>query len=268
MSDLTPKLDHEEGHTPNPPKADHQPLADHGPSQADTVKSSPLVVEFREHVPFSVSAVAIGLIVAGAICILGFGSEGQVAASASHDHAGQDQIANPAELFFHLFHPAHMLFSAAATAAMFHRYESKPLKALAIGLIGAIGVCGVSDIVVPHVSLVVLGVKTPWHICFWEHPTLALPFAAVGVFVGIAAAGSVVRSTIISHSLHVFASTMASIFYMVGPLGMIAWIDQLGKVFIFVVVAVVIPCCVSDIVFPMLMSRAGRQRYVQTPHVH
>lgn len=151
---------------------------------------------------------------------------------------------------------------------MFCRYDRNVLKAIIIGLIGAVGVCGVSDIVMPHLSLLILGTQTPWHICALEHPSLSLPFAAVGVAVGIAASGGVMRSTIISHSLHVFASTMASIFYMVGPLGMVAWIEDLGKVFMFVVVAVVVPCCLSDIVFPLFMSKSARKRYDAEPHSH
>jgi len=226
--------------------------------------SSAVVVEFREHVPFSVSAVAIGLIAAGVICVLGSGTwEGQVGAHAGHDHTRA-----PAELFFHLFHPAHMLFSGAATTAMFCRYEQRPLKAIVIGLIGAIGVCGISDILMPQASLWMLGVPARWHICVWEHPGLVIPFAGVGVLVGVAASGGVVKSTIISHSLHVFASTMASIFYMVGPMGMVAWIDRLGQVFLFIVLAVMVPCCVSDIVFPTLMSKAARSQYDLEPHCH
>jgi hypothetical protein len=212
--------------------------------------------------------VAIGLIVAGTICILGFDPE---AAECIGDHAGEhdhEHASNPAQLFFHLFHPAHMLFSAAATTAMFSRYDRGVVKAAIIGLIGAIGVCGASDILFPHVSLAILGVQTPWHICVYEHPLLVLPFAGVGVLVGIAASGSVLQSTVISHSLHVLVSTMASIFYMVGPLGMIAWIEDLGKVFVFVVLAVMVPCCLSDIVFPLLMTASGRERYVREPHCH
>lgn len=226
--------------------------------------SSAILIELREHVPFSVSAVAIGLIVAGAICVLGFGKE-TAEAVVEHEH---DHVSDPAKLFFHLFHPTHMLFSAAATTAMFYRYEKKTIKAIVIGLVGAIGVCGVSDIIMPHASLMLLGTPAPLHICVWEHPSLVLPFAVVGVFVGVAAAEGVVRSTLISHSLHVLASTMASIFYMVGPLGIIAWIDILGKVFLFVVLAVMVPCCVSDIVFPLLLSRRGRDKYHQEPHPH
>ena len=235
---------------------------------ADGARSSALVVELREHLPFSASAVAIGLIVAGTICILTLGAQGAAEALVEHEQTGHDHdhTVSPARLFFHLFHPAHMLFSAAATTAMFFRYESGVLKAILIGLIGAIGVCGISDIVMPHVSLMILGIQTPWHICVYEHPMLVLPFAGVGVLLGLAAAGSVIRSTIISHSLHVLMSTMASIFYMVGPLGIIAWIHDLGKVFIFVIVAVMVPCCVSDIVFPLLLSKAGRDRYGREPH--
>ena len=243
---------------------------DHKHDHSEDVGEAPsaLMVELREHAPFSVTAVAIGLIVAGAICILGSHFAEVAGAAAEHDHGGHDHAPTFARLFFHLFHPAHMLFSAAATTAMFMRYERKPLKAIIVGLTGAIGVCGISDIAMPHASVAILGVKTSWHICVIEHPDLVIPFAGVGVLLGLATAGSVVRSTLISHSLHVFASTMASIFYMVGPLGLIAWIDDLGKVFLFVVLAVMIPCCVSDIIFPMLMTRAGRTEYLAEGHQH
>ncbi|UCE61446.1 MAG: hypothetical protein JSU63_06795 [Phycisphaerales bacterium] len=227
--------------------------------------SAPLLMELREHAPFSISSVAIGLIVAGALCILGSQFPEVVEEASGHDHGGDhgDHAHGPpfARLFFHLFHPAHMFFSAAATTAMYVRYERKIAKAIIVGLVGAIGVCGISDIVMPHISLAILGAQPPWHICVIENPSLVLPFAAVGVLVGIATAGAVIRSTLISHSLHVLMSTMASIFYMVGPLGLIAWIDDAGKVFVFVVIAVMLPCCASDIAFPMLMTSAGRSAY-------
>jgi len=255
------------------------------------------MVELREHVPFSVSAVAIGLIVAGAICILGDAvvrsanapNVNATSNAAEHKHGrDEDDPAHGSSIeaqsedghgdhahgpvfarsFFHLFHPAHMLFSGAATAAMYVRYERRLGKAVIVGLIGAVGVCGISDVVMPHMSLLLLGVNMPWHICVWEHPELVMPFAGVGVFIGIAASSGVSRSTVISHSLHVFSSTMASIFYMVGPLGVVAWIDRIGIVFMFVILAVLVPCCLSDIVFPMLMSHAGRRQYEAEPHAH
>jgi hypothetical protein len=171
-------------------------------------------------------------------------------------------------MFFHLFHPAHMLFSAAATTAMFVRYERKLLKAMLIGLLGATIVCGLSDIAMPHVSLMILGKVLPLHLCVVEHPDIVVPFALIGVLLGIWAAGGVQRATIMYHSLHVFASTMASIFYLVSPLGLVDWIEQIGRVLLFIIPAVVVPCCLSDIVFPMLMARGSREKYFQTPHVH
>ena len=248
--------------------SDQQDTHDHptGSARDHVGTRSALLHELREHTPFSVSAVAIGLIVAGTICVLGsqtHGVDGVVSESAraGHDHAGHDCQPTFAQLFFHLFHPAHMLFSAAATTAMFVRYERKIAKAILVGLVGAIGVCGVSDIVVPHLSLMILGTKAPWHICVLEHPGLVLPFAGVGVVIGITSAIGVSKSTLISHSLHVLVSTMASIFYMVRPLGLVAWIDDLGKMLMFVIVAVMVPCCVSDIVFPMLMTHVDRDKY-------
>lgn len=258
MSEHQHKHDHNHDHSES-----HAQASEEGDLQ--NPKASVLLVELREHVPFSVTAVTIGLIVAGTICVLSLGTELGVEAASGADHDHDD---GPAQLFFHLFHPAHMLFSATATAAMYCRYDRKIAKAVVIGLIGAIGVCGISDIAMPHVSLMVLGVKAPWHVCVYEHPGLVIPFAIVGVIVGVAASGGVIKSTFISHSLHVLASTMASIFYMVGPLGLVAWIEDLGKVFVFVVLAVMVPCCLSDIVFPLLMSRQARTRYEKAPHVH
>lgn len=248
-------------------KRQHDHPADHQHTVAEA--PSALLVELREHIPFSVTAVALGLTAAGAICILGSNFiEGGIG-EALHDHATPDAHEHGpafARLFFHLFHPAHMLFSAVATTAMFCRYDRSTFKAIIVGLVGAVGVCGASDILMPQVSLMILGERTPWHICVIEHPGMVLPFAVIGVIVGVVASSGVLRSTLISHSLHVLASSMASIFYMVGPLGVVAWIDKVGQVFVFVVLAVMVPCCLSDIVFPMLMSKTGKSKYAKEPH--
>ncbi|UCG15551.1 MAG: hypothetical protein JSV19_09680 [Phycisphaerales bacterium] len=237
-----------------------------------------LYQELVHHLPFSVSAVAIGLTIAGIICFLApldpgtsqhdeevpvkahprASAEPVIDAHADHDH---HQHVSPFRDLFHLFHPLHMLFSAAATTAMFWRYERRAVKAVVIGLIGAIGVCGLSDIVMPHMSLMMLRKAVPWHICVIEHPQMVLSFAAVGVIVGLSASVGVRRSTFFSHSLHVFSSTMASIFYLIGPFGHLGWIDSVGVVFLFIIVAVMVPCCLSDIVFPLLLTGQARDRY-------
>lgn len=243
--------------------------------------------ELIAHSPFSVSSVAIGLVLAGLICVMApvaeEPAEPQAAVTAhgpNHDEHGHGAPGRSPGAFsrplFHLFHPVHMFFSAAATTAMFWRYERRLAKAVLIGILGAVGVCGVSDILMPYASqllLVTLGKLDPaeplhLHVCIIRHPDLVVPFAIIGVAVGLAAAMVIERSTLFSHSLHVFSSTMASIFYLIGPFGRTAWIDSLGLVFLLVVLAVMIPCCVSDIIFPLALTRSARDDHAKETHHH
>ena len=39
-----------------------------------------------------------------------------------------------------------------------------------------------------------------------------------------------------------------------------------GVTSIIVVLAVMVPCCLSDIIFPMLMTKTGRAKYAKEPH--
>lgn len=258
---------------------------------------SALSTELVSHLPFSVSAVTLGLILAGIICFLGpqkggrtgsqagsepvtlhshagpAGTESDTLAEKSHEHSDGSEAGHEheqASLFglFHLFHPAHMLFSAAATTAMFRRYDRALIKALFVGIFGAVVICGISDIVLPHVALLTMGYRLHAHICIIEHPMLVLPMAAMGVLLGMFASEGVASSTYFSHSLHVFTSTMASIFYMVAAIGQTAWFDQIGVVFLCVVLAVMVPCCLSDIVFPLLMTKKAQQRFLVEDHGH
>jgi len=36
--------------------------------------------------------------------------------------------------------------------------------------------------------------------------------------------------------------------------GLVGWTESLGLVFLVVITAVLLPCCISDIVFPVLMA--------------
>ncbi len=192
------------------------------------------------HLPFSVLSVTIGLIFAG---ILTFFTE----------ILG---IENPSEYFeelFHLFHPTHMLFSALATTAMFWKNEKKFLKAFIIGIVGSAGICGISDIFMPYFSGFLLGERMKLHICIIHHPQIVLPFLFLGVFMGYVAPKTLEKTegVIFSHSLHVFISATASIFYLIS-FGLTEWTHQIGSILIYMVLAVIIPCCTSDIIFPLL----------------
>ena len=196
--------------------------------------------ELRHHLPFSAFSVAVAITVLGLISYVSTSMGVLDSSQASYG-------------MFHVFHPLHMLFSAMATTAMFWRHERKFFKTIAIGFIGATGVCGLSDILMPFYSGRLLGVEMHWHICVVEHPEVILPFVAVGGLIGLLVP-EVRKSTIFSHSAHVLASSMASIFYLVS-FGLTEWIGMIGMVFIYMILAVLIPCCISDIVFPLLLTR-------------
>ena len=57
---------------------------------------------------------------------------------------------------------------------------------------------------------------------------------------------------------------MASILYLV-TYGLSGWMEHAGWVFLVVVVAVMIPCCISDIIFPLLVVTP---RGAPRPHAH
>ncbi len=221
-----------------------------------------VVRELCRHLPFSVFSVAAGIVLLAILTFLVQASGGSLVggpggevAALTGDHQHEHAVAaTPAQGLFHVFHPVHLLFSAVATTAMFWRYERRLWKAVLTGFIGAVVVCSLSDIFFPYVGGLLLGAKMGFHVCIIEHPGLVLPFVFVGIGVGLLAADAVKASTFVSHSAHVFTSSMASILYLV-TYGLGNWTVHIGGVFIVVVVAVMLPCCISDIIFPLLVVK-------------
>ena len=215
-----------------------------------------LRTELLAHLPFSIFSTTGGMMLVAVLTFLGEPFYGERLPGAFRE-------------LFHIFHPVHMLFSATATTAMFWQYERRWLKAVVVGFLGAVLVCGASDIVIPYVSGLMLGVRMGLHVCIVEHPGLVLPFTLVGVLAGLVASGHIVRATVFSHAAHVLISSSASLLYLVSY-GLEHWIHQAGWVFIFVVLAVMVPCCFSDIVFPLLVvTEEGRPPSVHGhPHHH
>ncbi len=154
---------------------------------------------------------------------------------------------------FHVFHPIHVLFSATATTAMFRRYDKNIYKAAIVGAAGALGVCAISDIFFPYIGGLVSGVEMELHVCLVENPMSIIPFTVFGIIVGLFAADvfSERKSTIFSHSGHIFISTMASLLYLTAY-GFSDWMQNMFAVFLILILAVFIPCCISDIIFPLL----------------
>jgi len=270
----------------------HTAACDHSHDNTETdehcfYKGGPMSHELFSHLPFSVLSVTLGLIAAGLICfltsdaILSYAAEiinqGHDHGHAGHDHAGHDHAMHSDDaatptgflFLFHLFHPAHILFSAIATTAMFYKYDKNLFKSIIIGALGSILICTVSDAFIPSLTTKLMGFNSPLHLCILETPMQVIPFALIGVCLGLAAvlSGST-NSTITSHSIHVITSTMATLFYTIAYSGKLVWINQIGTVFLMTVVAVGGICCLSDVVFPLLFAKNARKEYALHGHNH
>jgi len=202
--------------------------------------------ELKKHIPFSVISSVFALIVVGLLTVV-------------CDLINTDRLLEASRSLFHLFHPAHMLLSATATTAMFWKHERRLLKAIFIGFLGAVLLCGTSDILIPYLGGSLLGASLELHICIIEDPLLVMPFLLIGIFTGILAAESIPRATFFSHTAHVFVSSIASVLYLVAY-GLVDWIALAGAVFVLVFLAVVIPCCLSDIVFPLFLVKRPKKK--------
>lgn len=196
--------------------------------------------ELLEHLPFTVFSVAAGMVILG---LLTYGTIG----------AEREVVERGTRSLFHVFHPFHVLLSTVTTTAMFWRHERRWLKAIIVGVIGAVGICGISDIFLPYIAGFLVGVQMHLHICVIEHPLLILTYVAVGLVLGFALPRTTHKGTIFSHSAHVLVSSMASLLYLVS-FGLHDWVAVGGMVLIYMVVAVILPCCTSDIVFPLLLT--------------
>lgn len=196
--------------------------------------------ELRHHAPFTAlsACIAIALLHIYARVIL----------------ANNEQMAELAWRWFHIFHPVHIFLSAMATTAMFCRHEKKLFKAIIIGLAGSLVICAISDVFFPFLGGIIFGIELDFHLCLIKHPEVVLPFAIFGIFLGLILSWKTYGriQTIIPHSLHVLISTMATILYL-AAFGLT--MPPIAGTFLIVFLGVIIPCCLSDIAFPLFFSK-------------
>ncbi|MFC2006096.1 hypothetical protein ACFLVG_03970 [Chloroflexota bacterium] len=167
---------------------------------------------------------------------------------------------------FDVLHPFHVVLSALVTTAMYRKYGYRKIWAtVLIGYFGSIGIATISDAMMPYLGAVLLGIDIEFHVPFIE--TTKIPFIGIetwivvnlGALVGIII-GYLKPATKIPHSGHVFISTWASLFYFTA-FGVAHWLPLLHFIFLFLFLAVWLPCCISDIVFPLLF--VGKRLPVQ-----
>ncbi len=210
--------------------------------------------ELKRHVPFTVLGAVTGIALMAIIVV------GNVPAVIS-------------QAAFYILHPAHVLLSALATTAMYRRYSNGRIwAAIFVGYIGAIGIATISDAIIPYLGGTLLQVEMEFHVPFIE--TEKIPFIGIEewklvnslALVGIAL-GYWKQVTKFPHFGHVLLSTWASLFYFVA-FGITRWIPLLPYTFLFLFLAVWLPCCLSDIVLPLLFTKGQKGLFRQTGDLH
>ncbi len=162
---------------------------------------------------------------------------------------------------FYILHPLHVLLSALVTAAIYKNYQCNTavqkcnlFSLLFIGYVGSVGIATLSDSLIPYIAEALLGLPNKGiHLGFIEKWWLVNPLAILGIFLVY-----LKPSTKFPHAAHVLLSTWASLFHIIMALGHSLHYLDLIIVFIFLFLAVWFPCCLSDIVFPLLFIKKAK----------
>lgn len=184
---------------------------------------------------------------------------------------------------FQVFHPSHVVLSAIVTASLFRLHEMRRgfLAVVLVGYLGSVGTATLSDCILPFYGENILGVAVPTeakvhghagdhemadepevesgkpqiHLGFIEDWYLVNPAAILGVLIAW-----FWPRTKFPHAGHILISTWASSFHiLMNTHRELSPMLLLGS-FVVLFIAVWLPCCFSDIVFPMF--------FVRSPHLH
>lgn len=188
------------------------------------MRTKEILHEVKHHLPFTAFATIIAIIL---VVLL--------------QYLFQKQIS---ENLFEIFHPLHIVASSIVTAGIFYKYKQKLISALLVGMAGSIIIGSLSDIILPWLGGSLLGLGTSFHLLLIEKPALILLSALIGSSIGIST-----KITKMPHFIHVFLSVFASLFYLLAFSQIFNTFYFIGA-FLIVLIAVIIPCCMSDMLFP------------------
>lgn len=155
-------------------------------------------------------------------------------------------------MVFWVMHPIHVFLSATVTASVYRLHGNKDiLRMLAIGYFGSVGIATLSDCIIPYIGEVLLDLPNRGlHVGFIEKWWLINPLALAGIMLAY-----ISPNTQLPHAGHVLLSTWASLFHIAMAMGLKMSLGNGVVIGIFLFLAVWIPCCTSDIVFPLLFSK-------------
>ena len=219
-----------------------------------------ILVELKGHAPFTLLGAVLGLVFMLLFRNISGGSR---------------------HTLFAVFHPAHVVLSAIVTASMFqlHAKNKRFLLVLVVGFIGSVGIATLSDIIIPHIGADLLGLNVPTHdqlhhseatsaddghttteheheehglhLGFIEEWYIVNPAALLGILIAY-----FLPRTKFPHAGHVLISTWASSSYLLMNMQSEMTNVVLGGILVTLFVATWLPCCISDIIFPLLFVKS------------
>ncbi|MFH1287444.1 MAG: hypothetical protein ABII25_01945 [bacterium] len=199
-----------------------------------------ILKELKSHIPFTAFGAFTGII----IMVLFQGLSPKI----SHN-------------IFYTLHPIHILLSAFVTASMYGLHKCGRYKTkcniwilLIIGYAGSVGIATLSDSIIPYFGEILLQMPNRGiHLGFIEKWWLINPLAILGIVIAY-----FIPATKFPHFVHVLLSTWASLFHIIMAGQILTWLSYI-VIFFFLFLAVWIPCCVSDIVFPLLFAKESKK---------
>lgn len=194
--------------------------------------------ELRHHVPFTALGAVSGILIMLVISLTGILSD----------------VNRVSETVFYILHPLHVTFSAIVITSLYRKYKPGTIwQAILVGYIISVGMATLSDSLIPYLGEVALNLpQREVHAGFLEEWWLVNPAAFLGILISF-----LKPTTKLPHSAHVLISTWASLFHIIMALGATVSAVQFIIIFIFLFLAVWIPCCLSDIALPIVV--VGKQ---------
>lgn len=212
---------------------------DHGHACGD------LSSEIVTHFPYAVFSVALSFVGAALLDYFSFGATPEVVRHGYHT-------------LFHTFHFLHIVFAATGAMLTFFRFSNNVIKGVIVSAISTVFFCVLSDVLFPYIAGKMLGASMEWHVCFVSELRNVLPFLVIGMFNGwlLSQHQKNMHSyySLWSHFAHIFVSSIASLLYMISN-GFTDWAHSMGFIFFLMIMAVVIPCTMSDVVVPLFFAK-------------
>ena len=195
--------------------------------------------ELKEHVPFTVLAAISGIIVLVIMVRI-------------------NVLADVSLTVFYILHPLHIVLSSVVTSSLYRKYGNGKIWAVVlVGYFGSVGFATISDSIIPYLGETLFALPNrEIHLGFIEEWQIVNPAAILGIAISFWT-----PVTKFPHFGHVLISTWASSFHIIMALGSTVSGVLLLAIFLFLFLAVWLPCCLSDIVFPLLFTRKGLSQH-------